>query len=495
VLARLESIPRDEELWETLMRETNTRAVVIFVGLGLLLLLQLLLVTTPARAGILDASWTAPTTNTDGSPLQDLASYRVYYGTPSAPCPGSSRAQMASATSSPGTNQAVSLRLTGLTVGTLYNVAVTAVDTAGNESACSSVASAVARTEIAVTPTGTVNFGSVNIGSFVERTFTVSNTAGGTVSGTATVAAPFTITSGSPFSLSGVGASRVVTVRFTPTTAITVSSSLSFTAGGGTIAPIVTGSGASGADITPPTVTITSPTSGTTLAVTGSSLTLQGTASDNVGVTAVTWANSGGGSGTATGTSLWAANAIALQTGTNLITVTARDAAGNKATASLTVTRSSTSPPAGGGTIPGGSQTTTVDFDNPTPPGASSSVLSGMFGGIDWGSGQWRWESAYGVDPTRHVFFANETGKSRTLKFSPTPRRLVSLRVFAGLPGTLTLTDDAGQSKTQAIPANQLVTVTTAWTKSSTTVTVAFTAGWELGVTTVTYDVPTSQTP
>ena len=474
------------------MRETHTRAVVIFVGLGLLLL-----VTTPARAGILDAAWTAPTTNTDGSPLKDLASYRVYYGTPSAPCPGSSRAQLASATSSPGPNQTVSLRLTGLTVGTPYNVAVTAVDTAGNESPCSSVASAVARSEFSLTPTGTVNFGSVNIGSFAERTVTVSNTAGGTVSGTASVAAPFTITSGSPFSLNGVGASRVVTVRFTPTTAMTVSTSLAFTAGGGTIAPIVTGSGA---DTTPPTVTITSPTSGPTFAVTGSSLTLQGTASDNVGVTAVTWVNSLGGSGTATGTSLWAANAIALKTGTNSITVTARDAAGNKATANLTVTQSSTPPPAGGGTTPGGgtttgsSQTMTVDFDNPAPPGASSSVLSGMFGGIDWGSGQWRWESAYGVDPTCHVFFANETGKSRTFKFSPAPRRVVSLRVFAGMPGTLTLTDDAGQSKTQAIPANQLVTVTTAWTKSSTTVTVAFTAGWELGVTTVTHDVPTSQT-
>jgi hypothetical protein len=131
-----------------------------------------------------------------------------------------------------------------------------------------------------------------------------------------------------------------------------------------------------------------------------------------------------------------------------------------------------------------------VDFDNPTPPGASFSLLSSVFGGIDWGSGQWRWESAYGVDPTRHAFFASQTGRSRTFKFSPGPRRLVSLRVFTGVSGTLTLTDDAGQSKTQAISANQLVTVTTAWTRSSTTVTVSFTSGWELGVTALTHDVP-----
>ena len=31
--------------------------------------------------GVLDASWTAPTTNADGSSLTDLVSYRVYYST------------------------------------------------------------------------------------------------------------------------------------------------------------------------------------------------------------------------------------------------------------------------------------------------------------------------------------------------------------------------------------------------------------------------------
>jgi hypothetical protein len=230
-------------------RETNAWFVGICVGLGLLLL-ELFLVATPGQAGFLDASWTAPTTNTDGSPLKDLGSYRVYYGTQSSPCPGSSRTQIASPTSSPTSNQTVSTRLTGLSVGTLYNVAVTAVDTAGNESPCSAVASAVPRPDFAVSPTGTVAFGDVNLGTFAERTFTVTNTGGGTVSGAVSVAAPFTIKSGSPFSVSGVGASTTVTVRFTPTTTTTVSATVSFTAGGGTIAPIVTGRGVAGADTT-----------------------------------------------------------------------------------------------------------------------------------------------------------------------------------------------------------------------------------------------------
>ena len=325
------------------MPGANARSAVTCMGLTLLLC-GILLVTEPGTAGTLDATWTAPTTNTDGSPLTDLASFWLYYGTSSSPCPGSSSLQVASPTSSPGPNQTISARLTGLTTGTLYNVAVSAVDAAGNQSSCSSIASAVARAEFAVSPTGTVNFGSVNLGSFAEQTFTVSNTGGGTVSGSASVAAPFSIVSGSPFTLRGVGATQAVKVRFTPTTTTTVSTTLAFTAGGGTITAIVTGSGA-GTDTTPPSVTITSPTSSPTYTATGSSLTLQGTAADNVGVTQVTWANSRGGSGTATGTSSWIASAIALQLGSNVLTVTARDAAGNTAAAKLTVTLNDTTSP------------------------------------------------------------------------------------------------------------------------------------------------------
>src|SRR5437762_3309861 len=174
-----------------------------------------------ARAGVLDASWTAPTTNSDGSPLTDLASYRVYYSPAGSPCSGSSFFQVASPTPSPSPNTTVSFRLTGLSAGTLYNVAVSAVDTSSNESACSTVASAAARIEFSVSPTGTVNFGTVNLGSFANQTFTVQNTIGGTVSGAAAAAAPFSIVSGSPFSLVGLGTTQTVTVRFTPTTPAT----------------------------------------------------------------------------------------------------------------------------------------------------------------------------------------------------------------------------------------------------------------------------------
>src|SRR5439155_154757 len=147
-----------------------------------------------------------------------------YYRASTPPCPGSAFFQVASSTASPPPNRTVTFRLTGLAAGTVYNVSITAVDTGNNESTCSTFASAAARIEFGLSPTGTVTFG--------------------------------------------------------------------------------------------------------------------GTASDNVGVTQVAWTNSAGGTGTASGTASWTASGITLKLGTNVLTVTARDAAGNTGTARLTVTLS-----------------------------------------------------------------------------------------------------------------------------------------------------------
>lgn len=90
-------------------------------------------------------------------------------------------------------------------------------------------------------------------------------------------------------------------------------------------------------DTTRPSVAITAPTSGTTYTATTGSLNLAGTAGDNVGVTQVGWSNNLGGSGTASGTNSWTASSVPLQAGTNVLTVTARDAAGNTSNDVLTV--------------------------------------------------------------------------------------------------------------------------------------------------------------
>jgi hypothetical protein len=109
--------------------------------------------------------------------------------------------------------------------------------------------------------------------------------------------------------------------------------------------------GATG-DKTPPIVTIAGPTSASTYATTSTSMALSGTSSDNVGVTQVTWANDRGGSGVASGTTNWSVSSIPLVTGTNTITVQARDAAGNVSTDVLTVTRSTVSQSSSDTTLP-----------------------------------------------------------------------------------------------------------------------------------------------
>jgi Matrixin/Bacterial Ig domain len=91
------------------------------------------------------------------------------------------------------------------------------------------------------------------------------------------------------------------------------------------------------ADTAPPTLAITSP-GATTVSTALASILISGIASDNVGVTTVTWANNFGASGTATGTTTWSVT-VPLLTGSNAITLRAFDAAGNSAWRSLVVVR------------------------------------------------------------------------------------------------------------------------------------------------------------
>ena len=91
-----------------------------------------------------------------------------------------------------------------------------------------------------------------------------------------------------------------------------------------------------------PVVAITSPTSGTTYSATASKISIGGTSSNAV---TLTWDTDKGFSGTCTGTSTWSASGIQLRPGQNVITVTARDAAGNEWTSTITVTYTDVTPP------------------------------------------------------------------------------------------------------------------------------------------------------
>ena len=90
-------------------------------------------------------------------------------------------------------------------------------------------------------------------------------------------------------------------------------------------------------DQTPPSVTIRSTGDRAYYFTRRSSADLSGTASDDTGVTKVTWVNSKGGEGTATGTLIWFITDLELSPGWNKITVTAVDEAGNVSSDSVSI--------------------------------------------------------------------------------------------------------------------------------------------------------------
>ena len=213
-----------------------------------------------AEAASVSLTWNAPTTNADGSQLRDLAGYRIYLGTSVPSCPGGSFHSVSSPTAAPGAGQTVSARVTALSADTTYFIRVTAVDTSGNESGCSSSASGVARADFDVTPATSTSFGSVAVGGIVDRTFTVQNTGSASISGAASVGAPFSIASGASFSLAP-GASQTITVRFRPTSAGSFAGNVTFTAAGDTVSRGVSGTttGTTTPPPPPPAGTLTMP--------------------------------------------------------------------------------------------------------------------------------------------------------------------------------------------------------------------------------------------
>ena len=99
--------------------------------------------------------------------------------------------------------------------------------------------------QLAVSPPG-INFGTVAVGANAQASFVATNQGGATLTnGVATVnAGPFTIVSGTPFSLPAAGATNLV-VRFTPGSAGNFTNTVTVTSGnGGNSTNTVTGAGA-----------------------------------------------------------------------------------------------------------------------------------------------------------------------------------------------------------------------------------------------------------
>lgn len=133
-----------------------------------------------------------------------------------------------------------------------------------------------------------VTFADTPVGTTRDRTIVVTNIGGGTLSGTASTAAPFSITSGASFSL-GAGERQLVTVHLAPTVGGPVGGSVDFTSNGGNATRAL--SGTAGPPPSPPTITSFVPAvapvgasvviNGTNLSTT-SAVTFNGTAASSI---------------------------------------------------------------------------------------------------------------------------------------------------------------------------------------------------------------------
>jgi hypothetical protein len=232
-------------------------------------------------------------------------------------------------------------------------------------------------------------------------------------------------------------------------------------------------------DTTAPVATITTPTSVATYTASATPLAVGGTASDAVGVTQVTWANDRGGSGTATGTTSWSVSGIVLQSGSNVITITARDAAGNSATDTLTVTYNApdTTAPVATITVPTSVATDTTSTTPLTVGGTAS--------------------DAVGVT---QVTWANDRGGSGTA-IGTTSWNASGITLLGGSNViTITARDAAGNTSTDTLTVTYnapdttapVATITTptsvaTYSTSTTPLTVGGTASDAVGVTQVTW--------
>ena len=158
----------------------------------------------------------------------NLAGYNIYYGSVSH-----------SYTNVISVGNVTNATISGLVAGGTYYFAATTLSTSGLESGLSDeVSYTVPNTVpmIQVTP-GSMAYGRVLVGTSATNSFTVQNVGSGTLSGTASVGAPFSVVSGGSYSL-GAGQTQAVMVAFSPVVASNYSQSVTLTGGGGTNATV-----------------------------------------------------------------------------------------------------------------------------------------------------------------------------------------------------------------------------------------------------------------
>ncbi len=169
------------------------------------------------QAGSIDLQWDGPTTNSNGSALTDLASYRVYWRTSAGSYSITNSQLFAGATATGGGTVIKTVTNAGLVAGSSYLFTVRALDVSGNESVASSpelTATIPAAANTLPTITDVTDKTVAEDGVTAALTFTIADaetpvanlTLSGTSSNTGVVA-------DSGITFGGSGANRTVTVR------------------------------------------------------------------------------------------------------------------------------------------------------------------------------------------------------------------------------------------------------------------------------------------
>src|SRR5262249_55582087 len=92
----------------------------------------------------------------------------------------------------------------------------------------------------------------------------------------------------------------------------------------------------------------------------------------------------------------------------------------------------------------------TVTF-SPDPTAAPRSALPVPYKNLNFDA-NWEWEHSTPENTLNHIYLVSGL-RSGTFTFAnPGSRRLISMKVSANPAGNLTVTDDTGQTKSQAIP-------------------------------------------
>jgi len=323
-------------------------------------------------AGNATLSWDPPTINADGTPLMDLAGYKLYYGTTSG-----------NYTSNIDIGNVTTYQINNLTDGLTYYFAATAYDTSGNESSFSNEVSKTISSpppppapEITVTDSVSpvddlqVLFGGVIIGYSSDQIVTIKNDGNvsldiGNIAQADPIALPFSIINNNCSRQSiAPAATCTFTIRFSPTTTGSFSDTLDIPSNDSDENPVIITVSGTGVINNPPSVSTGGPYTG----IEGQAITLNasGSTDSDGSITLYEWDINNDGTYDYSSTSSTQTHTYSQQ-GTYTIKLRVTDNLGATTVATTTATISDTSPAANfTGSPTSGTAPLTVNFTNAT---------------------------------------------------------------------------------------------------------------------------------